>query len=163
MPRQSAPPPSGEFSVRLNKPFSGKGECISITPDHAANTQKGTPTHTVEVIGEPNRPASVKITQYTGSTQSSEKAGDVPKDDVQELLSLVSTLRGFPSHPTKDVYGFDTKLEFNTFDIQWSNEDEDPTAGDVSEIAAEQKDDFKRIADSIEALGRSFAKKDAAV
>ncbi|KAI7381988.1 hypothetical protein KC336_g18715, partial [Hortaea werneckii] len=53
--------------------------------------------------------------------------------------------------------------DFNTFEIQWSNVDEDPTAGEVSEIAAEQKDDFKRVADSIEALARTFAKRDAAV
>lgn len=78
-------------------------------------------------------------------------------------MGLVNTLRGFPSHPSKDVYGFDTKVELNTFEIQWANEDDDPTAGDVSEIAAEQKDEFKRIADSIEALGRQFAKQDSAV
>ena len=82
---------------------------------------------------------------------------------MNELLELVNTLRGFPSHPSKDVYGLDTKLDFNTFEMQWSNEDEDPTAGDVSEIAGEQKDDFKRIVDSVEALGRTFAKRDAAV
>ena len=76
-------------------------------------------------------------------------------------MSLISTLRGFPSHPTDDVYGADTKLELTTFDIQWSNVDEDPTANEVSEIDAEQKDDFKRIADSIEALSRTFAKSSA--
>ncbi|CAK4032065.1 Hypothetical predicted protein [Lecanosticta acicola] len=145
MPRQVAPPPSGEFTVRLSKPFSG------------------TPTHTVEVIGEPNRPAVIRSSQHDGGNKSSEKSGDVPKDDVQELMNLMNTLRGFPSHPSKDVYGFDTKVDFNTFEIQWSNEDDDPTAGDVSEIAGEQKDDFKRVADSIEALARTFAKQDSAV
>lgn len=123
----------------------------------------GTPTHTVEVIGEPNRPAVVRMTQYTGNNKSSEKSGDVPKDDVTELMSLVNTVRGFPSHPSKDVYGQNVKLDFNTFELQWSNEDDDPTAGDVSEIAGEQKDDFKRVADSIEALARTFAKQDSAV
>lgn len=78
-------------------------------------------------------------------------------------MSLVNTLRGFPSHPSKDVYGFDIKVDFNTFEIQWSNVDDDPTAGEVSEIAGEQKDDFKRVADSIEALARTYAKKDSAV
>lgn len=78
-------------------------------------------------------------------------------------MTLVSAVRGFPSHPSKDVYGLDTKLELTTFDIQWANEDEDPTAGDVSEIAAETKDEFKRVVDSIEALGRQFAKQDSAV
>ncbi|KAH9844598.1 EntF, Non-ribosomal peptide synthetase [Teratosphaeria destructans] len=140
MPRQVAPPPSGEFSVKLQKPFSG------------------TPTHSIEVIGEPNRAASIKM-----HTNNTHKTGDVPKDDVEELLSLVDQLKGFPSHPSKDVYGLDTKVDFNTFDIQWSNEDEDPTAGDVSELAAEEKDDFRRIVESIEALGRTFAKKDAAI
>ncbi|KAI7163356.1 hypothetical protein KC343_g6421, partial [Hortaea werneckii] len=80
-----------------------------------------------------------------------------------ELMNLVNTLRGFPSHASQDVYGHNTKVDFNTFEIQWSNVDEDPTAGEVSEIAAEQKDDFKRVADSIEALARTFAKRDAAV
>merc|ERR1712070_1156587 len=115
MPRQVAPPPSGEFTIYLQKPFAGQ------------------PTHTVNVVGEPNRPAVIRQTMYNGSTKSSEKSGDVPK------------------------------VDFNTFEIQWSNVDEDPTAGEVSEIAAEQKDDFKRVADSIEALARTFAKRDAAV
>lgn len=76
----------------------------------------------------------------------------MPAEDVNELMSLISTLRGFPSHPSKDVYGQDVKVDFNTFEIQWSNEDENTSA--IEEIAGEQKDDFKRIADSIEALAR---------
>ncbi|KAF2717712.1 hypothetical protein K431DRAFT_341186 [Polychaeton citri CBS 116435] len=145
MPRQSAPPPSGEFNVVLHKPF------------------EGAPTHTIEVIGEPNRPASVRISNYTGKDKKTEKEGDVPTDDVNELLGLVNELRGYPSHPSKDVYGFDTKLEFNTFEIQWSNLDEDAISDDIPELADETKDSFKRIADSIEALSRTFAKKDAAI
>ena len=78
-------------------------------------------------------------------------------------MTLVSALRGFPSHATKDVYGQDVKVDFNTFEIQWSNQDEDSVADAVSEIAAEQKDEFKRIADSIEALARQFAKQDSAI
>jgi len=78
-------------------------------------------------------------------------------------MSLIDTVRGFPSHASKDVYGQDTKLEFNTFEIQWSNHDDDSSSDVVNEIAGEQKDDFKRVADSIEALGRTFAKRDAAV
>lgn len=73
-------------------------------------------------------------------------------------MTLISTLRGFPSHESKDIYGADTKLDFNTFEIQWSNRDEDPAADTVKEIAAEQKEEFKRIADSIESLARAFAK-----
>lgn len=87
---------------------------------------------------------------------------DPERDDVQELLDLVSTLRGFPSDPSKDVYGQDTKVDFNTFEIQWSNQEE-ANSSDISELADEQKDDFKRIADSIEALARTFAKKDSQV
>ncbi|KAK3197434.1 hypothetical protein GRF29_216g116588 [Pseudopithomyces chartarum] len=142
MPRQVAPPPSDEFQVVLAKPFSG------------------TPTLQIEVIGEKNRSASIRRTESNGSGSSSEKKGDVPQDDVKELLSLVSQLRGFPSHPSKDVYGLDVKVDFNTFDIQWSNADDDSV---VDEIAGEQKDDFKRITDSIEALSRTFAKQNSAV
>lgn len=81
-------------------------------------------------------------------------------DDVQELLSLVSQLRGFPSHPSQDIYGLNTKVEFNTFEIQWGNVEDDSA---VDELAGEQKDDFKRIVDSIEALSRTFAKQDSAI
>ena len=84
-------------------------------------------------------------------------------DDVNELMTLMQTCRGFPSHATKDVYGLDTRMDFNTMEIQWSNVDDDPAAGEVSEIAAEQKEDFKNVAESIEALARTFAKNDAAV
>ena len=85
------------------------------------------------------------------------------RDDVNELMSLISELRGFPSHPSKDIYGADTKVEFNTMEIQWSNQDEAPGADDDVNVENEQKEDFKRIADSIENLGRTFAKNDSAV
>lgn len=78
-------------------------------------------------------------------------------------MNLVNQLRGFPSHMTKDVYGLDAKIELNTFEIQWSNQDEDPAANEVSEIAQEQKTTFKDVADSIGALSRTFAKKDAPI
>lgn len=84
------------------------------------------------------------------------------RDDVRELMSLVSTLRGFPSSESKDIYGFDTKVDFNTMEIQWTN-GEDDAAAVGGELAGEQKDDFKRIADSIEALARQFAKQDSAI
>jgi hypothetical protein len=87
----------------------------------------------------------------------------ISSDDVQELMRLTNSLRGFPSHPSKDVYGVDTKIDLNTFDIQWSNEDEDSAANEVNELAGEQKDEFQRIADSIDALARTFAKQDSAV
>lgn len=81
-------------------------------------------------------------------------------DDVNELLKLVQELRGFPSSASKDIYGADVKVDFNTFDIQWSNDEEEASEGDVEK---EQKDDFKRIADSIEALARQFATNDSAI
>ncbi|CZT16662.1 uncharacterized protein RCC_02497 [Ramularia collo-cygni] len=141
MPRQVAPPPSGEFLIRIAKPFSGQAK------------------HTVEVIGEPNRPASVRVLQTNGD----EKVGDLPKDDVNELMSLVSAVRGFPSHATKDVYGLDTKLELNTFEIQWASDEEDSASNEIQEVGDETKDEFKRVVDSIEALGRQFAKNDSAI
>ena len=82
---------------------------------------------------------------------------------MNELMSLINTLRGFPSHQSKDLYGLDTRVDFNTFEIQWSNQDDDPAANEIQTIEQEQKDDFKRIADSIEALARTFAKKDSAL
>jgi hypothetical protein len=84
------------------------------------------------------------------------------RDDVRELLSLVNSLRGFPSNESKDVYGLDTKLDFNTFEMQWSNQEDDAAAAG-GELAGEQKDEFKRVVDSIEALARQFAKQDSAV
>lgn len=102
------------------------------------------------------------MTNYNGSAKSSEKKGDVPQDDVRELMDLISTLRGFPSDDKKDVYSLDTKLDFATFEIQWSNQDDDPAAAG-GELAGEQKDEFKRVADSIEALARQFAKQDSAI
>lgn len=77
-------------------------------------------------------------------------------------MSLISTLRGFPSHESRDIYEQDVKVDFNTFEIQWSNQEEDPAAVG-GEIAGEQKDEFKRIAESIEALARQFAKQDSAI
>lgn len=78
-------------------------------------------------------------------------------------MSVISRLRGFPSHATKDVYGLNTRLEFSTLEIQWTNEEEDPAANEVAEISAESKQDFKDVVDSIEAAGRQFAKQDSRV
>jgi hypothetical protein len=77
-------------------------------------------------------------------------------------MSLISTLRGFPSHESKDIYGLDTKVDFNTMEIQWSNQEEDQAMA-AGDLAGEQKDEFKRIVDSIEALARQFAKQDSPV
>lgn len=78
-------------------------------------------------------------------------------------MTLVNQLRGFPSHMTKDVYGLNVYFELNTFEIQWANKDEDPTANEVSEIAPEQKQTFKDVVESFEALARTFAKHDSAI
>ena len=75
----------------------------------------------------------------------------------------VDQLRGFPSHDSKDVYGLDVYFELNTFEIQWANKDDDSTADVVSEIAQEQKQTFKDVVDSFEALARTFAKQDSAI
>ncbi|KAF1353268.1 hypothetical protein BDV97DRAFT_375354 [Delphinella strobiligena] len=145
MPRMVAPPPSGEFNVKLVKPFGS-----------------GSPTHTVEIIGEPNRPGVIKTTDHTNSNII-EKTGDFPKDDVVELMNVLSRLRGFPSHATKDVYGLNTRLELSALEIQWTNEEEDPAANEVADISAESKQDFKDVVNSIEAAGRQFAKRDSRV
>jgi hypothetical protein len=84
------------------------------------------------------------------------------RDDVRELMSLINSLRGFPSDDNKDVYGRDTKLDFATFEIQWSNQEDDPAAVG-GEVAGEQKEEFGRVVESVEALARMFAKEDSAV
>ncbi|QIX02373.1 hypothetical protein AMS68_007890 [Peltaster fructicola] len=138
MPRQIAPPPSGEtFQIKLSKPF------------------EGTVSQSIEIIGEPNRSANVRT-----KNGNEEKTGDVSKDDVNELFSLISQIRGFPSSSSKDIYGLNTKLDLNTFEIQWSN-DEDDTA--TAELGDETKQTFKEVVQSIEALARQFAKNDAAI
>lgn len=82
---------------------------------------------------------------------------------MQELLRLVEQLRGFPSSPGKDIYGHDVRIEYNSFELQWASDDSDSASDVIKEIAQEQKDTFKDIADSIDALARTFAKRDAAV
>ncbi|KAK4982911.1 hypothetical protein LTR66_009042 [Elasticomyces elasticus] len=141
MPRIMAPPPSGEFEVRLIKPFSGPA------------------SHTVEVIGEPNRSATVHVSDHSDGSEK-KKTGTMPKDDVNELMNLINQLRGFPSHPSDDIYGLDARVELNTMEIQWTNESDDSVQ---SEVTAETKETFKEIVDSLMALGRQFAKKDAAI
>jgi len=81
-------------------------------------------------------------------------------DDTQELMRLVNQLRGFPTSSSSDIYGRDTLLELTTFEIQWENNEEDAVS---TEATAENKETFKEVADSIEALARQQAKKDAAL
>ncbi|KAF1927004.1 uncharacterized protein M421DRAFT_394891 [Didymella exigua CBS 183.55] len=106
----------------------------------------GTLTQQVEVIGGHNGSASIHRTNKSNNGASDENGGDVP---------------AFPSSTSKDIYGTGIKVDFNTMEIQWSDGDDDSV--DVNEIAGKQKDEFKSIADSIEALARTFAKTDSAV
>ena len=106
-------------------------------------TTTGTPTQQVEVIGDHHGSASIRRTNTSNNGTSDEKKGDVPADDVKELLRLAGSLRGFPSSASKDIYGADVKVDFNTMEIQWSNGDDDSAADVVNEIAGEQKDEFK--------------------
>jgi len=138
-----APQPSSEFNVKLIKPFSG------------------TATHTVEIIGQPNGPATVKLTNTSNAGNSLEKTGQMPADDVKELMEMVQQVRGFPSDENKDLFGLDTRLELQTFEIQWTNVDE-PVDADVT-VGDETKQTFKDVTDSIDAAGRQFAKQDAAI
>lgn len=78
-------------------------------------------------------------------------------------MSLLSQLRGFPSHATKDIFGLNTRLEIHTLEAQWTNEEDDPAADTVNEVPGEVKDTFKDVCDSIEAAGRQFAKQDSRV
>ena len=77
MPRQVAPPPSGEFQVTLTKPFSGKSLLVETA---SSNTHKriGTPTQQVEVIGDHNGSASIRRTQTSNNGTSDETKGNVP-------------------------------------------------------------------------------------
>jgi len=77
-------------------------------------------------------------------------------------MRLVSQLRGLPSSETKDIYGLGVRLELHTFEIQWANQESDPSET-VSEIPQETKDTFKEVVQSIEAAGRQFAKQDKAI
>lgn len=81
MPRAVAPPPSGEFQIVLSKPFSGTSYPLVIETGiiDTNKTPPGAPTHMIEVIGEPNRSASIRMSNYNGSAKSSEKKGDVPQ------------------------------------------------------------------------------------
>ncbi|KAG9566503.1 hypothetical protein KCU71_g3128, partial [Aureobasidium melanogenum] len=144
MPRSMAPPPSGEFLLRLETPFNG------------------TPTHIIDITGEPNRSANIKQTFHHGTTIE-EKVGTMASDDVQELIRLISQLRGFPSHETKDIYGLDKVLELHTLEINWCNQESDPAANEIADVPSETKQTFKDVVDSISAAARQFAKADKAL
>lgn len=77
-----------------------------------------------------------------------------PSDDVNELLSLVKQLEGFPTNSEKDIYGLDTRLVLTTFEIQWDNGGEVEGEG----LTEETKETFKDVVGSVEALARGKAK-----
>jgi hypothetical protein len=77
-------------------------------------------------------------------------------------MDLVQQLKGFPSSESKDIFGLNTRVELATFDIQWTNAEDDPAA-EGGEVGDETKKTFKDIVDSIDAAGRQFAKQDAAI
>ena len=94
MPRSMAPPPSGEFSIRLTRSF---GEFPSLEQHHGfsrgiletrmINAVLGkTPTEKVEFIGEPNRSASVKVTNHTGAQN-------------QTVLTKSGSVQAYVYHP----------------------------------------------------------------
>jgi len=76
MPRQVAPPPSGEWQVTLSKPFSGRFS--TNLGDLEADRTPGTPTVQIEVIGDHNGSASIRRTNTSDNGTSDEKKGDVP-------------------------------------------------------------------------------------
>ncbi|KAL8997688.1 MAG: hypothetical protein Q9169_003095 [Polycauliona sp. 2 TL-2023] len=141
MPRSMAPPPSGEFSIRLSKPFSATS----------------TPTSRIEIIGEPNRPATIKHTTHVGADAQTLiiKEGSIDSEDSNELMDLIAPLAGLPTDPEKDIYGLDARLDVATFRVQWDNGDEKEGEGVLEE---ESKETVKGVVESIEALTRLKAK-----
>ncbi|KAL8713121.1 MAG: hypothetical protein Q9220_002642 [cf. Caloplaca sp. 1 TL-2023] len=143
MPRIMAPPPSGEFSIRVTKPFSAS----TLT------------TEKIEILGEPNRPATIYVTNHVGAQAQTliAKEGSCDAEDVNELMDLVKPLQGLPVNPSKDIYGLDTRVVLSTFELQWDNgeEVEGEEGGDATE---ENQEEFKRVVQSIEALARMKAK-----
>lgn len=134
-----APPPSGEFSIRLTKPFTAT-----------------TPTSKIEIIGEPNRPATIKHTTHVGAQAQTLiiKEGAIDAEDSNELMDLIKPLAGLPSDSNKDIYGKDVRLDVATFEVQWNN-GEEVEGGEVTE---ENRKTFGDVVESIEALTRLKAK-----
>ena len=73
---------------------------------------------------------------------------------MNELLSLVKQLEGFPTNSEEDVYGLDTRLVLTTFEIQWDNGGEVEGEG----LTEESKGTFRDVVGSVEALARGRAK-----
>lgn len=67
-------------------------------------------------------------------------------------------LEGFPSNPTEDIYGFDTRITLTTFEVQWDNGEDVEGAEGAANPTDENKQTFKDVMDSITALARQTAK-----
>jgi len=80
MPRFTAPPPSNEVSITLTKPFS-KFRLASAPPfpDLMGFSTDGTATKKIEIFGEPNRSATIKVHTHTGGNQNTmmTQVGDI--------------------------------------------------------------------------------------
>ncbi|KAL9596807.1 MAG: hypothetical protein Q9219_005566 [cf. Caloplaca sp. 3 TL-2023] len=144
MPRIMAPPPSGEFSIRLTKPFSS-----SPTPSSAEK---------IEILVEPNRFATIKHTSHTGAQNQTllAKQGTIQAEDANELLALVQPLGGLPTNAGEDVYGLDARVVLSTFEVQWDNGEEGEGEGGV--VTEENREVFRGVVESVEALARMKAK-----
>ena len=76
---------------------------------------------------------------------------------MTELLSLVQPLSGLPTNSDQDIYGLDTRLVLSTFEAQWDNGEE--MEGEANAVPTEEnKQTFKDVVDSINALARQSAK-----
>ena len=73
-------------------------------------------------------------------------------------MDLIKPLAGFPSDPNSDIYGLDTRLGLATFEVQWDNGEEVEGAEAKSNPTDENKQTFKDVVESIEALTRQKAK-----
>ena len=77
---------------------------------------------------------------------------------MNTLLDLVRQLNGFPTNPDEDVYGFDARIILSTFEIQWDNGEDIEGAEARTNPTDENKQTFKEVLDSIQALARQNAK-----
>ncbi|KAF2277365.1 uncharacterized protein EI97DRAFT_500345 [Westerdykella ornata] len=148
MPRTTSPRPQrptidNEYNVVLEKPFAATF-----------------PSKRIEIIGEPNRDAQIKVTKRSGEHMQDMTVyeGHLDREDSRELYAMMNGLRGFPANPNKDVYGLDTRLSFTT-DMQFDNGGEETTG----ELTEEQRYTFRDVCDSVEALGRLRARRPSAV
>ncbi len=100
MPRSMAPPPSGEFSVNLTKSF-GPPTRSTLSSKFKTNIKSHVgkiPTEKVEIIGEPNRPANVKITNHVGKDNQTivTKSGSIQQYVLHNIHLLLPSSEQSP-------------------------------------------------------------------